>query len=42
MDTKNCYSIELKKINNHLTELERGHIYELTKISGTPLCTILA
>ena len=34
MDIKNRYSIELNKISNHLADLERGHIYELTKTPG--------
>ena len=42
MDIKNRYSIEMNKINNHLADLERGHIYELTKTPGTPSCTTLA
>lgn len=42
MDIKNRYSIELNKINNHLTDLERGHIYELTQTPGTPSCATLA
>lgn len=42
MDIKNRYSIELNKINHHLTDLERGHIYELTKTPGTPSCVTLA
>ena len=42
MDISKRYSIELNKINNHLTDLERGHIYELTKTPGTPSCVTLA
>ena len=42
MDIKNRYSIEMNKINNHLADLERGHIYELTKTPRTPSCTTLA
>lgn len=33
---------ELSKINNHLADLEKGHIYELTKTPGTPSCATLA
>lgn len=42
MDIKNRYSIEMNKINNHLADLERGHIYELTKTPGTPSCATMA
>lgn len=35
MDISKRYSIELNKISNHLADLERGHIYELTKTPGT-------
>ncbi len=42
MNIKNRYNIELNKINNHLADLERGHIYELTKTPGTPSCATLA
>lgn len=42
MDISKRYSIELNKINNHLADLERGHIYELTKAPGTPSCATLA
>ncbi len=42
MDISKRYSIELNKINNHLADLERGHIYELTKTPGTPSCATLA
>ena len=31
MDISKRYRIELNKISNHLADLERGHIYELTK-----------
>ena len=31
MDISKRYSVELNKINNHLTDLERGRIYELTR-----------
>ena len=31
MDISKRYSVELNKINNHLTDLERGRIYELTQ-----------
>lgn len=36
------YGIELSKINNHLADLEKGHIYELTRTPGTPSCATLA
>ena len=39
MNISKRYSIELNKINNHLADLERGHIYELTR---TPSCATLA
>lgn len=42
MDISKRYSIELNKINNHLADLERGHIYELTQTPGTPSCATLA
>ena len=42
MDISKRYSIKLNKISNHLSALERGHIYELTKTSGTPSCATLA
>lgn len=42
MDISKRYSIELNKISNHLANLERGHIYELTKTPGTPTCATLA
>ena len=42
MDISKRYSIELNKISNHLADLERGHIYELTKAPGTPSCATLA
>ena len=41
-DISKRYSIELNKINNHLMDLEKGHIYELTKTPGTPSCATLA
>lgn len=41
MNISNRYSIELNKISNHLVDLERGHIYELTKTLGTPSCASL-
>lgn len=31
MDISKRYSIELNKISNHPADLEKGHIYELTK-----------
>lgn len=42
MDITKCYSAELDKISNHIADLERGHIYELTKTPGTPSCATLA
>lgn len=42
MDISKRYGIELNKISNHLADLERGHIYELTKAPGTPSCATLA
>ena len=42
MDISKRYGIELNKINNHLMDLEKGHIYELTKTPGTPSCATLA
>lgn len=42
MDISKRYSVEINKINNHLADLERGHIYELTKTPGTPTCATLA
>ncbi len=42
MDIKNRYNIELNKISNHLANLERDHIYELTETPGTPSCATLA
>lgn len=42
MDISKRYSNELNKISNHLSDLERGHLYELTKTPGTPSCAILA
>lgn len=42
MNISKRYSIELNKISNHLADLKRGHIYELTKTSGTPSCATLA
>ena len=42
MNRSKRYSIELNKISNHLADLERGHIYELTKTPGTPSCATLA
>ncbi len=41
MNISKRYSIELNKINNHLADLKRGHIYELTKTHGTPSCATL-
>lgn len=42
MDISKRYSVELNKLGNHLTDLERGHIYELTGTPGTPSCATLA
>ena len=42
MDISKCYSVELNKIDNHLEDLKRGHIYEITKTPGTPSCATLA
>ena len=42
MDISKRNGIELNKINNHLMDLEKGHIYELTKTPGTPSCATLA
>lgn len=42
MDISKRYSIELNKISNHLTDLERGHIYEITQTPGTPSCATMA
>lgn len=42
MDISKRYSIELNKISNHLADLEKGHIYELTMTPGTPSCATLA
>lgn len=42
MDITKRYSVEINKINNHLEDLKRGHIYELTKTPGTPSYTTLA
>ena len=38
MDISKRYSVELNKIGNHLEDLKRGHIYEITKTPGTPSC----
>lgn len=42
MDISKRYTVELNKISNHLTELEKGRIYELTKTPGTPSGATLA
>lgn len=42
MDISKRYSVELNKISNHLTDLERGRIYEITKTLGTPSCATMA
>ena len=42
MDITKRYSVEINKISNHLEDLKRGHIYELTKTPGTPSYATLA
>lgn len=42
MDISKRYSIELNKINNHLADLEKGRIYEITKTPGMPSYFTLA
>lgn len=42
MDTSKRYSVELNRIDNHLEDLKRGHIYEITKTPETPSCATLA
>lgn len=42
MDISKKYSIELNKIANHLLDLEKGRIYEITGTPGTPSCATLA
>lgn len=42
MDISKRYSVELNKIDNHLEDLKRGHIYEIAKTPGTPSCATLA
>lgn len=42
MNISKKYCIELNKITNHLTDLEKGRVYELTKTPGTPTCSTLA
>lgn len=42
MDISKRYTVELNKISNHLTDLEKGRIYELTKTPGTLSGAILA
>lgn len=42
MDISKHYSIEPNKINNHLTDLEQGHIYEITRTPGTLSCATMA
>ena len=42
MDVSKRYSAEISKINNHLTDLENGRIYEITKTPGTPSCATMA
>lgn len=42
IDISKRYSIELNKIGKHWADLERGHIYELTKTLGILPCAILA
>ena len=42
MNISKKYSIELNKIANHLLDLEKGRIYEITDTPGTPSCATLA
>jgi hypothetical protein len=42
MDISKRYNSDPNKINNHLSDLERGHIYEITKTPGTPSCATMA
>ncbi len=42
MNIKNRYRIELNKISIYLSDLERGHTYELTKTLRTPSWATLA
>lgn len=42
MDISQRYSVELNKISNHLNDLEKGRVYELTNTPGTPSCSTLA
>ena len=42
MDIKKKYHVELNRINNHLTGLENGRIYEVTRTPGTPSYTTIA
>lgn len=38
----NRYAIEINRISNHLTDLENGRIYEITKIPGETSCVTMA
>lgn len=42
MEISHKYCVELNKINNHLSDLEKGHIYELTHTPGTPSYSTIA
>lgn len=42
MDISKKYGIEINKIHNHIEDLKRGHVYELTHTPGTPSCATLA
>lgn len=42
MDIAKRYGVELNTINNRLADLERGHVYEITRTPGTPSCAKLA
>ena len=42
MEISKRYSVELNKIANHLIDLEKGRIYEITKTPGTPSCATMA
>lgn len=42
MDISKRYSIEINKIHNHIEDLKRGHVYELSHTPGTPSCATLA
>lgn len=42
MEISKRYSVELNKIANHLIDLEKGRIYEITKTPGTLSCATMA